>query len=140
MSVYSFSDTAVTVQHPAVGQKVISGMGVGDIITAFANDSSAHTLSNDGRVITSKIKAPNGTLTINVIQNSDAFAWMKNLYNRLQTAGSEEWNGITVTIKSPSEFTICKACSFQKFPDVTRGQQAQMVSIVLLAEEISMEE
>ena len=86
MSVYSFSDTAVTVQHPAVGQKVISGMGVGDIITAFANDSSAHTLSNDGRVITSKIKAPNGTLTINVLQNSDAFAWMKNLYNRLQSS------------------------------------------------------
>ena len=139
MAVYSFQDTIVTVSHPAKGQKVISGTGVGDIVTSYANDSSAHLLSNDGRVITSKIKAPNGTVTVNVLQNGDAYAWFKEIYNYLKTAPSEDWNGLTFTIKSPTEFTVCKFCSFQKFPDVTRGQQAAMVPFAFLAEEIAQE-
>ena len=139
MRVYSFKDTTVTIQHDALGQKVISGTGVGDIVTSFANDSSAHLLSNDGRVITSKIEAPNGTVTINVPQGSDAYDWMINAYNYLRTADSQEWNGLTITIRGPVENVTCTGVSFQKIPDVTRGQQAQQVGFAFLAEEIVQE-
>lgn len=139
MNVYSFADTVVTIQHSGLGQKVISGTGVGDVVTSYANDASAHLLSNDGRVITSKIDAPNGTVTLNVLQGGDAYEWLVNAYNYAKTADAQEWNGFTVTIKAPNEFVTCKGCSFQKLPDITRGQQAQMVAFALLSEEIAME-
>ena len=65
-STYAFEDLSVTLSHPSVGQFLFQGTGIGSITFAMANDSSSHDVAADGSVMTSKIKAGNGTVTISV--------------------------------------------------------------------------
>lgn len=136
---YSFADVSVVIAHPAVGQCIAQGQGLGDITVSYANDLSAHLLSNDGTVTTSKIEAPNGTVTINTTQVGEIHRFLTKLANYCKVASASEWARTSILIRGNGFERYCTGVSPQKIPDETLGQQAQNVAWALLAAKITSE-
>ncbi|MCM3141659.1 phage protein [Brevibacillus sp. MER 51] len=135
---YSFADVAAVIAHPAVGQFVATGAGLGSISTTMATDRSAHDVAADGTVMVSKIKGRNGSITISAQQTSDLNKWLLKLYNYLEQAPTSEWVRTTITIRASLMQDLIRATgvSFQKLPDKPYQAQGQQVSWVLMAADI----
>lgn len=140
-SVYSFSDITMTISHPAVGQYVASGVGLGSITTSMTTDRSTHDISADGSVMVSKIKGRNGSHAISVQQTSDLNKWLLKLYNYLEFAPTFQWARATIVIRSPSmgDLILSTGVSFQKLPDKPYQAQGQQVTWSLMAADIQQE-
>ena len=134
-STYSFDDLFTTITHPAMGQLTLQGSGIGSITFTMANDASAQDVAADGSVMTTKIKAANGTVAIAIQQTSSAHAWLTRLYNYLSAASSREWARISLMSTSPAmQVThIGSFLSFQKRGDKPYQQQGQQVTWTFLA-------
>lgn len=140
-STYSFSDVTMVISHPAVGQFVATGAGLGSITTIMTTDRTTHEISADGSVMVSKIKARNGSHSISVQQTSDLNRWLLKLYNYLETAATNQWAGITIVIRSPQmqDLITSTGVSFQKLPDKPYQAQGQQVTWNLLAADIQQD-
>ena len=134
-STYSFTDLTVTFEHPALGQLVCQGEGLGQITFTMAEDTSAHDLAADGSVMTSKVAAPNGTVAIEVQQTSYVHAWFTRLNNYLRTAPAREWAKISMLAVSPSMHITHEGTnmSIQKRANQNYQQQGQRITWNLLA-------
>ncbi len=134
-STYAFEDLSVVVTHSALGQLTLQGTGVGNIQFNMANDVSAHDLAADGSVMTSKIKAGNGTIAISIQQTSEAHQWFTKLYNYLVTASSSEWAQIAIMATAPNMQVTHEGSnlSFQKRADKPYQAQGQQVTWTFLA-------
>ena len=137
-SVYGFKDLSVVMSHPAMGQIEINGEGAKSITFAKANDVSQHDVAADGSVMTSKIEARNGTVTIVVQQTSAANKWFTRLYNYLQTADLSEWTQISMLGTSNSMKVTHEGTgiSIQKRPDAPYQSQGGEMSWTFLASEL----
>lgn len=138
---YSFADVIMTISHPAIGQYVATGAGLGSITTTMTTDRTAHDISADGSVMVSKIKGRNGTHAISVQQTSDLNKWLLKLYNYLETAPTNQWAGITIVIRSPQmqDLITSTGVSFQKLPDRPYQTQGQQVTWNLMAADIQQD-
>lgn len=134
-STYAFEDFSVVITHKAMGQLTLQGAGVGSIQINMANDVSSHDLAADGSVMTSKIKAGNGTVVISIQQTSDAHKWFTKLYNYLETAPSKEWAGISFMGTSPYMGVTHEGSnmSIQKRGDKPYQAQGQQISWTFMA-------
>jgi hypothetical protein len=137
---YSFSDISIIVSHPSFGQYSAMGEGLGSIDIALANDTSIQETASDGKVVTTKIKSRSGNIAISMQQTSAFNLWLQRLYNYLEVAPSSEWEGVSITVRAPllKETTICSRVSFQKQPNRTYNQQAQLKSWALLSADVQM--
>lgn len=137
-STYSFTDISAVISHPGVGQYSLQGEGIGSITIAMANDRSAHDLAADGVVMVSKIKAGNGTITLNAQQTSTLHNWLMKWSNYVDQASTGEWARAVITLRAPEmkETVICTGVSPQKTPDRPYQQQGQQVAWVLMAADI----
>ena len=127
-STYSFENVSAVFTHPSKGSLTLSGAGLGSISVSRSNDASAHDTAGDGSVMTSKIIAKNGLLSINVQQTSDAATWLRKLNQYLENSPSTEWTRATCTISSKVMGILhrCTGVSVQKTADgsyQTNGQQ-----------------
>jgi fumarylacetoacetate (FAA) hydrolase family protein len=137
-STYAFEDLHVTITHAAIGQLSLQGTGIGTITFTMTNDVSAHDLAADGSVMTSKMKAANGTIAIAVQQTSDAHAWFTRLYNHLMPAYSSEFAQISLMATAPNMQVTHTAenMAIQKRPDKPYQQQGQQVTWTFLAADL----
>ncbi|KPV60717.1 hypothetical protein QJ48_04090 [Paenibacillus sp. A3] len=140
-STYSFSDVTMVISHPAVGQFVATGAGLGSITTIMTTDRTTHDVSADGSVMVSKIKARNGSHSISVQQTSDLNKWLLKTYNYLETAPTNQWAGMTLLIRSPQmqDLITSTGVSFQKLPDKPYQAQAQQITWNLMAADIQQD-
>lgn len=137
---YSFQEASVVLSHPAFGQYQVVGQGAGSVDIDFANDVSSHDLAADGKVMTSRIKAKNGTVSLNIQQISDVNAWLTSLYNYLLSAPATDWNELVIVVDVPSigEKTTCTGCAFQKNSPRSYQAQGQQKTWLFMSENISM--
>jgi hypothetical protein len=140
-SLYSFADVITTLSHPAIGQYVANGEGLGSISTTMATERTTHDLAADGNVMISKIKGRNGSHAIAVQQTSNLNKWLLKLYNYLETAPASEWAGITIVIRNPSlqDLITSTGVSFQKLPDKPYQAQGQQITWQLMAADIQQD-
>jgi hypothetical protein len=139
LDTYSFSDYTAVVAHPSVGQKVLTGAGIGDLNVTMANDVTTHDVAADGAVMISKIKAGNGALAFNVQHTSDANEWFQKWYNYLTAANSAEWAKTTVTLRNNVTGIVevnATGVSPQKRADKNMQAQGQRVMWNLMAKHI----
>ena len=99
-STYSFSEVTFVLNHPTLGQCVLTGQGVGSIVVAHAQDASTQEVAHDGSVMTNKIYAKHGTLSFSLLQTSSGNAWIDKAYNTLLVADASEWAKFSGTIES----------------------------------------
>lgn len=135
---YSFADVALIISHPAVGQYVAQGVGLGTVTTTMSTDRTSHDVAADGSVMVSKVEGNNGTQSIQVQQTSDFNSWLLNLYNYLLTAPASEWASISTTIRSPSmgDLVYATGVSFQQRAELSYQAQGQQRTWNLMAADI----
>ena len=69
-NVYSLPDVKSVLYHPDVGTANLHLCGIGKITVSAAGDLSSHTTTADGYVVVNRLKTTNGTIQIEVPQNS----------------------------------------------------------------------
>ena len=132
---YSFDDLSTVIRHPAMGQLMLQGTGVGSVTFTMSNDTSQHDLAADGSVMTSKIKAGNGTVAISIQQTSEAHKWFTKLYNYLTVASLREHTQISLMATSSDMQTTHEGThmSFQKRADKPYQAQGGQMTWTFLA-------
>lgn len=140
-SSYSFTDITMVISHPAVGQYVATGEGIGSVNVAMSNDRSAHDVAADGSTMVSKIRARNGTVTISAQQTSSLHKWLVKWYNYLEFAPTDQWAETSVTIRAPrmGESIVATFVSPQKLPDRPYQAQGQQLTWGLMAADIQQD-
>ena len=69
-NVYSLPDCKSVLYHPDVGTANLHQCGMGKIVVSAAGDLTSHTTTADGYIVVNKLKTTNGTITLEVPQNS----------------------------------------------------------------------
>lgn len=135
---YSFADVALVMNHPAVGQYIAQGVGLGTLTITQSTDRTAHDVAADGSIMVSKIEGNNGTLAIQVQQSSDFNKWLLNLWNYLLTAPASEWAEISTTVRSPimGDLVNASGVSFQQRAELSYQAQGQQRTWNMMAANI----
>ena len=137
-SVYSLADVSVTMYHQSMGNKLLSGEGIGKISISFAGDLSSHTATADGYVVVNKLRNNHGVITLEVPQNSRANEYLRKWADYLKDA--ETWLFALTALNIvdvAGGFTIyCEGVTPQKKPDRSYEAASGNVSWVLLAANI----
>lgn len=138
---YSFTDVDLTINHPSLGQFVMTGQGVGTVSVSHANDVTKHELSADGTVMISKIRAKNGTLTLTVQQNSSIHQWLTRWFNYLSNAITSEWasGSMTIRSKSTTETITLTGVSPQKQADRSYQAEGQNINWALMVANVQID-
>lgn len=138
MATYSFSDIQFVLSHPAYPPFSMNGQGVGEVRISYDQDNSAHTLGADGTVMVSKIRANNGSISLSMQQTSPLHAWLKGLFNYLNTAPTNQWAAMAVDITGAFMVDNIRArgVSIQKRADQGYAQQGENVTWTLMAADI----
>ena len=139
-NVYSLPDVKSVLYHPDVGTANLHLCGIGKIVVSAAGDLTSHTMTADGYVVVNRLKTTNGTIQIEVPQNSigDDFLrrwakWARNTNSPNRVARGT----LTITDTVSGFKTICTGVSPQKAPDRTWDRTATNGSYTLLAATIT---
>ncbi len=139
-NIYSLPDVKSVLYHQDVGQCNLHASGMGKIVISRSGDLSSHTTTADGYVVVNRLRSTNGTITLEIPQNSigDWFLRRWAAYVKNVAAPSRIALG-TLTIQDiVSGLTItCTGVSLQKIPDRTYDRASTNVSWTLLAATIT---
>lgn len=135
---YSFADTTLVISHPALGQYIANGAGLGSIAVTMTTDRTAHDVSADGSVMVSKIEGNNGTIALQIQQTSGFNKWLLNAYNYLITSPAAQWAQLSITLRSLSMGDLINAngVSFRIKPERQYQAQGQQITWQLMAADI----
>ena len=103
---------------------------------SHAGDYTSHTTTADGYVVVNRLRSTNGTITIEVPQNSIGDWFMRRWASWARTLGDPSRVALgTLTITDPcGGFTIsATGVSLQKAPDRTYDKTAGNISVTFLA-------
>ena len=90
-SIYSLSDIITTFNHPGVGKYVLSNLGGGRITLSYAGDMASNTTTATGYVVVNKLRAVNGSCSLEVPTNSEADVALRKWIKYLKTAKTSEF-------------------------------------------------
>ena len=139
-NVYSLPDCKVVLAHPDVGTANLHQCGMGRVVVASAGDLSSHTNTADGYVVVNRLNTTNGTITIDVPQNSVGDGFLRRWAKWAKSTASPNRIALgTLTIQDTvAGFTVvCTGVSLQKVPDRTFDRTATNLTYVLLATTIT---
>ena len=139
-NVYSLPDVKSVLYHPDVGTANLHLCGAGKIVISASGDLSSHTATADGYVVINRLRAENGTITLEVPQNSigDDFLrkWVRYL-RTVQDSSRFALSTLTVTDQAGGFTILCTGVTPQKVPDRTYDRSATSVTYTLLAASIT---
>ncbi len=138
-AVYSLADTHTVLSHPQVGKGNLHRDGVGKIVVSRSGDLSSHTATADGYVVVNRLKSENGSIVLEVPQNSAADEFLRRWAGYLQSVeATEEFAASTLTIRDTAGGLTITATGVtpQKIPDRTWDRTATNLTYTLLAASI----
>jgi len=138
-SVYSLADVVVTINNPNVGQCVISEEGGGRVVITRQGDLSSHTVTATGYVVVNKLRSVNGSVALELPQNSPADKYLRKLIKYLTTAATDRFALTKMTLNDPAggKVTTLVGLTPQKWPDENYDQTSSTRNYTFLAAEIS---
>lgn len=137
--VYSFEDHRVILTHPDVGSFQLSDGGIGRVVVSYSGENSRLTNSADGGVVVNKLKNDSGTVSVDVLQTSDANLWLKKYVNYLKTSPTNRYAlGNLLITGNDGEDTSCTGVVPQKMADLSFDAEAQNRSWQFLAANVTM--
>ena len=135
-NVYSLPDVKSVLYHPDVGTANLHLCVVGKITVSSAGDLASHTTTADGYVVVNRLKTTNGTVQIEVPQNSSGDDFLRRWAKWARSTanpGRIALGTLTITDGVSGFKTICSGVSLQKAPDRTWDRTATNVTYTLLA-------
>ena len=139
-TVYSLADVKVVMHHPNVGQSVLSEKGLGRIGISRSGDLSSHTATADGYVVINRLRSSNGTITLEVPQNSSADKYLRKWSKYLKNTGNTEKFAKTTLniVDKAGGLTIrCVGVTPQKIPDRTYDLASSNLTWTLLVADVT---
>lgn len=139
-NVYSLPDVKSVLYHPDVGTCNLHQSGMGKITVSSAGDLSTHTATADGYVVVNRIRVTNGTITLEVPQNSvaDDFLRRWGKWARSMTTPNRVALGTLTITDGVSGFrTTCTGVSLQNVPSRVYDRTQTSVVYTLLAATIT---
>lgn len=138
-AIYSLVDTRTVLNHPNVGQCVISDAGGGKIAISYTGDMSSHTTTANGYTVINKTRARNGSISLELPQNSDADLFMRRWISYLDNGSVRNFADSTLTVydNAVNRTITCVGVTPQKRPDINYDQTSGTVGYTLLAAEIT---
>ena len=139
-NVYSLPDCKSVLYHPDVGTLNLHQGGMGRIVVSSAGDLTSHTTTADGFIIVNKLKTTNGTVSIEVPQNSISDDFLRKWARWAKSSNSPNRIALgTLTIYDAVNGTtvVCTGVSLQKVPDRTFDRTATSLTYILLATTIT---
>lgn len=139
-NVYSLPDVKSVLYHPDVGTANLHLCGMGKITVSSAGDLTSHTSTADGYVVVNKLKTTNGTITLELPQNSIGDSFLRRWARWARATASPNRIALgTLTIQDTvGGFTIvCTGVSLQKVPDRVFDRTSTNVVWTLLATTIT---
>lgn len=136
---YAFEQVIATIQHPLVGQLVITGKGIGSISSSYMDNNAESDLAADGNVMVSKVRSHRGTITIELQQTSPANKWLHNLANVLDNADPNEFLGTSIRVAENFRNGILYSAAratIQKRPDKKDEQNGGRVTWVFFTPDL----
>ena len=135
-SVYSLRDVQIVVNNPNVGRAIINETGGGRVVIGYNGELSSHTKTANGYVVINKLKSDDGTVTLDLPQNSEADLYMRKLIKYLTAPGTATnrfalTNILVKDTASGLEFNLT-GCTPQKKPDENYDQQSGTRSYAFL--------
>ena len=140
-STYSLADTDLAFQHPSVGAMIVTGetSGGGRVVVGHSGDLSSHTQTANGYVVVNKLHFHNGTLAVEVAQNSAADMFFRKYANYIENSPTREVALATFTLRdNVSGIQIVgTGVSLQKRPDRQYDQQAGNLTYTFLVADMT---
>ena len=138
-SVYSLQDTRTVLRHPNVGTGNLHLCGRGRMVISYSGDQSSHTTTADGYVVVNKLKSDNGTITLEVPQNSIADQFLSKFAAYLRECDSASFclATLTVTDSASGHNIYMTGVTVQKAPDRTYDRTATNLTYTLLAANVT---
>ena len=138
-SVYSLKDCKVVFNNPKVGKCTVSDEGGGRIVISYAGDLSSHTTTATGYVVVNKLYSENGSITLELPQNSPADVYMRKLVKFLQNAATTQFALTKMTLNDQAAKRTITATGLtpQKWPDENYDQTSGTRNYVFLAATIA---
>jgi len=139
-NIYSLPDTKSVLTHPDIGTANLHLCGMGKIIISAAADLSSHTTTADGYIVVNKLKTTNGTITLEVPQNSVGDWFLRKWARWAKSTASPNriaLGTLTITDTVSGMSVYCTGVSLQKAPDRTFDRTATNLTYTLLATTIS---
>lgn len=99
---YSLADVVDVMNHPSVGKCVLSSEGGGRITISHGGDIASVTTSANGYVVINKINIKNGTISMEIPNNSNADKFLRKLIKYVKKAATSEFALTTMTLKDPA--------------------------------------
>ena len=131
-NVYSLPDCRTVLYHPDVGTANLHQCGHGKITISSAGDLTSHTATADGYVVVNKLKSTNGTITLEIPQNSLG-DWQKNSQDPSRVA----LGTLTISDAAGNFSIVCTGVTLQKVPDRVFDRTATNLVYTLLATTIT---
>ena len=125
-SVYSLPDVVNVFSHPSVGKCVLSNAGGGRITVSYSNDMASVTTTATGYVVINKLVAKNGSISIEVPNNSDADLFMRKYISYIEKSKTAEFALGTMSLVDPAANRTLNFTGVvpQKIPDEGYDQTA----------------
>lgn len=101
-SVYSLPDIVNVINHPSVGKCVLSDAGGGRITVSYSNDLASVTTTATGYVVINKLVAKNGTISLEIPNNSEADKYMRKYVSYVEKAKTSEFALGTMSLTDPA--------------------------------------
>ena len=139
-NVYSLPDVKSVLYHPDVGTANLHQCGMGKITVSSAGDLSTHTTTADGYVVVNRIRSTNGTITLEVPQNSVADDFLRRWGKWARSTGQPNriaLGTLTITDGVSGFRTTCTGVSLQNFPNRVYDKTQTNVVYTLLATTIT---
>lgn len=141
-STYSLPDTHTVFSHPDVGSIVLSeeDAGGGRIVFGYSGDMSSHTNTANGYTVINKLHYHNGTVSIEVAQNSPADLFLQRYANYVASAATNRFALATITLfDSASGIQMdASGVTLQKRPDRQYDQTSGSLTYAFLCADMAL--
>jgi hypothetical protein len=128
---YSFLEHIITFTHPAVGVYTVTGTGIGSVTVTPDGPITDISRAADGKVIMSKLKIPNGSISIQMQQTSEFHKFLKNYRNAIDILPASNYNLAVINISDlflTREIVNAFSVAPEKGADITYEAQSGMVT------------
>ena len=139
-NIYSLPDCRTVLYHPDVGTANLHQCGHGKITVFAAGDLTSHTVAADGYIVVNRLKSMNGTITLEIPQNSLGDWFLRRWAKWQKNCQDPSWIALgTLTIQDAAGgfSVVCTGVTMQKVPDRVFDRTGTNLTCTLLATTIT---
>lgn len=135
MAKKSYSLMRVSIIYTAFGGVSFDckdGIAESGCVVAMAENFGERTMGGDGSSMWSEYESANGTITINLLPTSPAYAYFVTLQNAQRLTGTKGQDTMTILNRSLNEQITCADCAIESISGETYDKAGNTVRVITI--------